>query len=259
MKKTCAQIKASARQSLLGHYGVVIAALILSELTTLLLDIPFSRMTNQGITYGVVSRFILGMFGSLIVSLISILLGAGIAQIHLQIARKQETNLKQILYPFQNRPDKYIGFGVLTLAVSVICELPGMLFLIPPVMRAQNNDIIPTLPFFTGILLLIIGIIVLIIIMLSWSLTTYILLDNTDIRVMDAIHRSRNLMKGNKGKLFKLYLSFIGWALLGILSFFIGFLWILPYITQSLAWFYLDFLPEPAAEKTPQKEQDFIR
>lgn len=250
MKRSCTQIKASARQSLLGHYGVVIAALILSELITLLLDIPFSRMTNQGITYMVVSRIILGSFGSLIVSLISILLGTGIARIHLQIARKQETSIKEILYPFQNRPDKYIGFSVLTLAISVICEIPGIICLVPVMMQAQHNSSYSPLFLITGFILLIIGLIILVIIMLSWTLTTYILLDNVDIRVTDAIRQSRNLMKGNKWRLCKLYLSFVGWAILGILSFFIGFLWILPYISHSLVWFYLDFLPEPAEKAT---------
>jgi uncharacterized membrane protein len=47
-------------------------------------------------------------------------------------------------------------------------------------------------------------------------------------------------MNGNKGKLFGLYLSFIGWGILCILTLGIGFLWLYPYVSLSLANFYED-------------------
>ncbi|MEI3339838.1 MAG: DUF975 family protein [Eubacterium sp.] len=49
-------------------------------------------------------------------------------------------------------------------------------------------------------------------------------------------------MKGNKGRLFRLWISFIGWALLGLLTLGIGFLWIEPYVNQSLTQFYQDLV-----------------
>lgn len=56
MKKTIKELKNSARGSLLGHYGTVIAALLFSQLIVLLFNIPFNRMTQQGIYYMVPSR-----------------------------------------------------------------------------------------------------------------------------------------------------------------------------------------------------------
>jgi len=47
-------------------------------------------------------------------------------------------------------------------------------------------------------------------------------------------------MKGKKGKLFLLDLSFIGWFLLCILTLGIGLLWLYPYILTSRAAFYED-------------------
>jgi uncharacterized membrane protein len=72
----------------------------------------------------------------------------------------------------------------------------------------------------------------------SYSMAFFILRDNPDIKVTEAITRSRKMMKGNKGKLFGLYLSFIGWGILCILSLGIGFLWLVPYINLSVANFY---------------------
>ena len=45
-------------------------------------------------------------------------------------------------------------------------------------------------------------------------------------------------MIGNRSKLFCLHLSFIGWAILAVLTFGIGYLWLLPYIQFSMFAFY---------------------
>ena len=72
----------------------------------------------------------------------------------------------------------------------------------------------------------------------SYSMAFYILRDNPKIGAVEAITRSRKMMDGYKVKLFKLYLSFIGWGLLCCLSLGIGFLWLIPYISLSHANFY---------------------
>ncbi|MCI3927173.1 DUF975 family protein [Paenibacillus sp. TRM 82003] len=78
-----------------------------------------------------------------------------------------------------------------------------------------------------------------------YSMAFFILHDNPGMSAMDALRQSSEMMKGHKGKLFVLYLSFIGWGLLAIITFGIGFLWLLPYMTASLAAFYEQL-------KTPQ-------
>jgi uncharacterized membrane protein len=83
----------------------------------------------------------------------------------------------------------------------------------------------------------------------SYSMAFFILRDNPDIGALEAITQSRKMMKGYKGKLFGLCLSFIGWGILCCLSFSIGFLWLCPYISLSIANFYEDLKqnrPNPA-------------
>ena len=75
---------------------------------------------------------------------------------------------------------------------------------------------------------------------LSYSMTFYILADDPSISPMDAIDKSKAMMKGNKWKYFLLNLRFLGWALLCLLTFGIGFLWLMPYIQVSIAKFYDD-------------------
>ena len=87
----------------------------------------------------------------------------------------------------------------------------------------------------------------------SYSMTSYVLHDNPELKYDDAIDRSIKLMKGHKMKLFLLDLSFIGWILLGIITCGIGMLWVYPYWLTSHAAFYNDLLEEEAA-KTAERE-----
>ena len=75
---------------------------------------------------------------------------------------------------------------------------------------------------------------------LSYSQALYILADNPDTGFLEAINKSKSMMDGAKGKLFLLGLSFIGWAILSVLSCGIGFLWLIPYMQTSFANFYED-------------------
>ncbi|MDR2370536.1 MAG: DUF975 family protein [Treponema sp.] len=74
----------------------------------------------------------------------------------------------------------------------------------------------------------------------SYSMAFFILKDNPNMNALDAITASRKMMNGYKGKLFCLHLSFIGWYLLCVLTFGIGYLWLSPYVTLSVSNFYED-------------------
>jgi uncharacterized membrane protein len=73
---------------------------------------------------------------------------------------------------------------------------------------------------------------------ISYSMTFFILIDNPEISGKDAIKKSKELMKGNKYKYFCFLVRFVVWFLLSILSFGIGFLWLIPYFMVSHAKFY---------------------
>ncbi len=72
----------------------------------------------------------------------------------------------------------------------------------------------------------------------SYSMTSYVMVDNPELEYNAAIERSMAMMDGYKMKLFLLDLSFIGWALLSILTLGIGLLWLIPYMQQTNAAFY---------------------
>ncbi len=83
---------------------------------------------------------------------------------------------------------------------------------------------------------------------LAYSQTFYILADHPELSATEAIDKSQELMRGHKGRLFWLNLSFIGWYLLGALALGVGTIFVIPYHQTALANFYLEL----TGTKTPK-------
>ncbi len=80
-----------------------------------------------------------------------------------------------------------------------------------------------------------------------YAMTYFIINDKPDIGAWEAIRHSTQMMKGNKMKLFCLQCRFIGWGLLCLFTFGIGFLWLGPYLMTSLGRFFDELVAEPGA------------
>ena len=73
----------------------------------------------------------------------------------------------------------------------------------------------------------------------SYAMTSYILAENPELTASEAIERSKQMMSGNRWRLFCVQISFIGWEILSaLLTFGIGGLWITPYKQAATAAFY---------------------
>jgi uncharacterized membrane protein len=131
----------------------------------------------------------------------------GLTIFSLQLSRNQEPRLEHIFQGFNN-----FATSLGTYLLMVLFIILWMLLLIVP-----------------GIIAAI-----------SYSMTFFILADDSSIGPMDALDKSKQMMNGFKWKFFCLGLRFIGWALLCILTLGIGFLWFFPYMYVSMAKFYDD-------------------
>ena len=72
----------------------------------------------------------------------------------------------------------------------------------------------------------------------SYAMAPYILTENPDMTAREAIAASKEMMRGNRWRLFCLGFSFIGWAILAALTLGIGTLWLRPYEEAAHAAFY---------------------
>jgi uncharacterized membrane protein len=134
----------------------------------------------------------------------------GISGFYLSLARKQDAQLVQI---FDGIKRFWTCLGAyLLMAVFVLLWM--LLLIVPGIIAA-----------------------------LSYSMTCYIIAENESIGPLEAITKSKEMMKGNKWKFFCLGLRFLGWNLLCILTLGIGFLWLLPYMGVAFARFYDDLKP----------------
>ena len=65
------------------------------------------------------------------------------------------------------------------------------------------------------------------------------------------------MMEGHKMQFFLLQLSFIGWALLCLLTLGIGFFFLQPYMSVATASFYLDLKAAQGAESDGDEETQY--
>jgi len=77
----------------------------------------------------------------------------------------------------------------------------------------------------------------------------FILKEDPEVPVMEAIKKSSEMMRGYKTDYFLLQLSFIGWGFLCLFTFGIGFLWLSPYVKTSNAVFYRELKKIKEEEK----------
>jgi uncharacterized membrane protein len=142
---------------------------------------------------------------SIVTLLVTPVLGYGIAVAFLKSFRGEPLEVGNLFIGFRNY-GKVLGTMLL---VGVYTILWTFLFVVPGIIKAY-----------------------------SYAMTAYILHDDMTVGADEAIERSKAMMNGHKAKLFLLDLSFIGWGLLCVLTFGIGFLWLIPYIQTSRAAFY---------------------
>ena len=72
----------------------------------------------------------------------------------------------------------------------------------------------------------------------SYSMASYIYAENKELGALECIRRSKKIMHGHKMDLFVLYLSFIGWGILCMVTFGIASIYVVPYIQATVVNFY---------------------
>lgn len=86
---------------------------------------------------------------------------------------------------------------------------------------------------------------------LAYSQTMYLLADNPARGPLEAIRQSTEMMRGRKAKLFLLWMRFVLWGVLCLLTCGIGYLWLSPYMATGFAKFYDDLYPPAGAAVFP--------
>lgn len=234
MKRSSKELKALAREALLGQYGSLIGAMFLLGMFSVILEsVPVTITRNREDTTSLIIQFVV----TLIISVLVYLLQIGMTVIILHMTRRQTYSLSDLFYTFRAHPDRFIIVSVIQIGISMILQIPAYIFLF-----LYPGDTIKRVLLY--LLLLLAGSIVSFIVLLGFTLADLLLIDNESLGAIDAIRQSWAMMHGNKGRFFYLQISFFGLALLCILTLGIGMLWLYPYMMTTEAFFYLDLTGE---------------
>ena len=122
---------------------------------------------------------------------------------------QEPANLKELLYAFQS--GNYLKIVAVKFLAGLFIALWSLLLVIPGIIK--------------GFEYLMVG---------------YILADDPDMGVMDALRKSKQMMKGHKWNAFVLKLSFLGWGILSLLTFgILDIFYVRPYMEATYAELYL--------------------
>ena len=137
--------------------------------------------------------------------LVGSLVGLGYAKFNLSLFEEETADFKMV---FSERK-RYKDCFVLYVLQLVYITVGSILFVIPGIMAFY-----------------------------AYCMAPYIMVENPQLTAKQAMKKSKEMMKGNKWKLFCLTFSFIGWDILAAISFGLGHLVLCPYVEAAGAAFY---------------------
>ncbi len=252
MKISSKELKKRAKQKLQGNYGLCVGVqLIVNAIISIFFVIMFFASLIAGILG---SGSIYGLSGSMaeyiiiiaivVVSMIFLvvlvsLFTPGNLKIYLNISENKPVHISDLLYGFKNKPHKFIGLNLIMFLIAMVWSIPYYVVMVV----AEITNYIPVMIVLLIItyLLLLIGVTIT---SLYLSQAAFIFVEAPDKGIFKCFKESVEMMKGNKGSLFYINLSFMGLVLLGYCSFGIAYLWIMPYITATLTEYYNELKPK---------------
>ena len=237
------KIKGKALKKLEGNYVVLILALLIFASIIGIFNVISYLIYNENMS----------VFFEII---ITGLLYMGLIDITVKIAKGKKTKLSDLF----GRTDlfwKTIAITIIISTFTLLCiVLEYISFKSLATFTIYQTDISP---FISGIMLLI-GVLLCaaiatfyIVLMISFSQSYYILYENENMPVLDILNRSMDLMEKHRLDYIIYALSFIGWILLGIMTFGILLFWVVPYIMVSNVILYEELVKLEKKENKDEK------
>lgn len=235
--KSSAELKASARERLLGHYGTVIGAFLLNGAISGTATIAVSLVVDLSTISGTVLYYAI-MF---LVSVLTGLFTSGNAYLYLKLICGHPVSVADLFYGFRLCPDKAVAMQAWIALITYIGSLPQIIlnYLMMTNLNHPDRAIKLMLPY---ALSLILSGVVTVMLTLFYAQAFFLLHDFPQYTAKELLRKSRRLMVHHKGRLFYLYVSFLPLMLLGLLSWGLALLWVIPYIAATEAAFFLDLI-----------------
>lgn len=233
----CATLKDNAKERLTGRFGLLIGTQLLVMCITVFTTFLFSSFMAFPIMLD--NAFLTTLFThaiSLITGTFIGVLQLGIALMYLKIASgNPHVSLSDLFYGFQNQFHTALGISFIMSLIAVIPSIIAELAL--NAITATNPDIYPLLSPVTDLGLGILSTLISLFVFPCY----YLMLDFPGKSTGEILRMSLTVMKGQKGKLLYIILSFLPLTLLATISV-IGSLWVEPYLLMTQALFFFEIM-----------------
>ncbi|MCD8100764.1 MAG: DUF975 family protein [Oscillospiraceae bacterium] len=214
------QLKLDAKAAMRGRRPSVYLVSLAYLIILYILDVLNAAVTLKGTSFAEIAALppeqaeaaldmmmnsvsVPGVLLGIAIELIVLVLGVGFSIYALAVSRGQEAGFGSLLD----------GFGIffkiiwLNIVMGFYVFLWSLLFVIPGIIAAYR-----------------------------YSMALYVLIDNPELGALECLRRSKEMMRGNKFKLFVLELSFIGWILLATIP--LVNIYVMPYMETTVCNFY---------------------
>lgn len=231
--KSSAELKATAKEQLFGNYGTVIGAFLLVSLLTLLITAIPELLIDINTTPGLIIYYLVNF----IISLFSGILVSGESFMYLKLTCRQRISVSDVFYGFKVYPDKAVAIQFIISVITYISLLPMTICYVLFMKDPSNTMYMLLVSLFT-----IIGTVISVVVSLMFSQAFFLLQDFPQYSAKELLAMSCRVMKGHKGRLFYIEMSFLPLLLLGMLSCCIAYLWLIPYMSAVKSNFYMDLM-----------------
>ena len=167
----------------------------------------FGISYSLGFIAGMISCYntILYVIIYIIAILISGLMYMGYNSFFLKIARDEEVTWRELF----SKKEMLLSCLGISLLIGLLTAFWSFLFIIPGIIASIN-----------------------------YSIAYFVKLDNPKLSAMEVLNKSTQIMNGHKWDFFILILSFTLWIIIGLFTFGLLYLWLIPYMQISIAKFY---------------------
>ena len=232
-------LKAKAKDQLLGNYGIATGSFALLFVLVYGFVMIITSAMSAGVTMGAPAVDTDSLKWTLetkalgfVIAAFSGIMSTGYMYLLRRIADGERAVTSDLFYVFKNHPDKVIIISFIMVAIQEILLLPSTVIGMGKLDSGRR--------FLTWTILSLAGYIISFIIDLYLAMVYMIYVDDPDTPVLDIIKRSISMMRGNCWRYFYMLLSFAGYFVLVILSLGIAALWVIPYQTMAVVEFYRD-------------------
>ena len=234
--QSTAGLKRMARGALLGNYrSAIVIVLAVSFFNNILLS--FTSVNAVGATvFGVLLQYLI----SLGILLLGGLVTVGANAFYLNMACKRPYGFQDLFIGFRLYPEKALGIQFFLWLLRTIPLLPAYGILFPLLLQPSMEGLLSHVRFLLPLYLA--GWLAGLFLTAMYSQCFYLLLDFPEMELRLLLKSSRKLMKGHLFRYIYTQLSFLPLSLAGLISFGIGYLFLVPYRDMTFSLFYLDLI-----------------